>query len=108
MEDDTHPSDNERLFWAELQRHTASHPNPPWLVPRAWCGGTMFARLTADLRHWGLFLNNGAVHGDEIHNQLFYVERPTEFALHARGSIEELAAVAAEWFLNLPDVQPGT
>ncbi|GIG67186.1 hypothetical protein [Phytomonospora endophytica] len=104
MEDnEAHLTETEHRFWVELQRLTASHSAPPWVVPQNWCDGTMFARLTADRTHWGLVLEEGSVHGDEIHNQLFYFDEPTEYALHAEGSLEELAAAAADWFLNLPD-----
>ncbi|HEY1177811.1 MAG TPA: hypothetical protein VGF17_16770, partial [Phytomonospora sp.] len=51
----------------------------------------------------GLVFEGGSVHGDRVHNQLFYFDEPTEFALHADGSLEQLAASAADWFLNLPD-----
>jgi hypothetical protein len=103
----------EELFVATLRRYHAD-----WAERYGWAFSSFLIRTddgfpgsseaepviaVLDLcRHtYGASFNGSRLRCDYVHNQLFYIDRPTSsLYLEADGEPERLAALAAMWFLT--------
>ncbi|MGW7526369.1 hypothetical protein [Streptomyces sp. NPDC054783] len=106
-------TDDERAFAAALRERTAGWAEPhvggELLRPDAWdslvaCLSFSDPRAPRHLVDIGVHLYGDRVRGDRLHNQLFALtDRPSNWALEATGTVEELADRSAGWFRTVLD-----
>lgn len=102
-------SATERAFLAALRERTA-----PWasgdvdgMVGRPDDSNTLMAGLSLTdsnsvLVDFGVHFRGNRVRGDRLHSQLFMLpERPSNWALDATGTVQELAQQSASWFQSV-------
>ncbi|MFF4485764.1 hypothetical protein ACFY0F_04585 [Streptomyces sp. NPDC001544] len=101
-------TDHERAFVAALREHTEqwAADDVSSLVGRTDEWDSLVAYLSfrdpgaqVHLIDVGLHFTGDLVRGDRLHNQLYTLpDRPSDWALEARGTVEELAERSADWF----------
>lgn len=97
-------NDFQAAFVEAFAELTGEWRDRPWAVPSWWCEGPLICVTTREGEEWGLFLGDDGVHGNRVHNQLYYIDRPSIHALATRGEPGRVAADAAAWFARLPGV----